>query len=49
MTAVEDELVCQLEDKFFAPLVVTQWENLEVVAYWELMEANGWRQETDLG
>ena len=47
LTRAEEELLAELDRKFFSPLVITQCENVEVLDYWRKMDANGWKQNVD--
>ena len=48
ITKEESELLKELEEKFFRRLVMTHWENLEVVQYWKYMEEGGHEQKLDV-
>jgi hypothetical protein len=48
LTEAEAALVDELEQKFFRPLVSTQWENTDVDEYWTYMNEGGFTQNTDL-
>ena len=47
LTKAESDLIAELDQKFFRSLVVSQWENCEVIDYWRHMEAGGFKQPTD--
>ena len=44
LTVEERRLLSELDKNFFAPLPISQWENLEVTEYWKMMYEKGWTQ-----
>jgi len=47
LTKAEDEILEEMEDKFFKFVTISQWENLDVEKYWAKMEAAGLEQPVD--
>ena len=47
MTKEEDELIQEMDEKFFRYLTVSQWENQEVIKYWNQMTSEGIKQNLD--
>ncbi|TRY68450.1 hypothetical protein TCAL_04686 [Tigriopus californicus] len=48
LTPEESEMIADVQTKFFKPLVINNWENVDVNSYWTAMEKKGSCQPSDL-
>lgn len=44
----ESQMIADVQHRFFNPLVINNWENVDVIKYWDSMESQGCSQPSDL-